>query len=462
MCAGSTVIVGAGPAGIRAAEVLVKAGLKPIVIDEAPKPGGQIYRQQPDGFKRNARQLYGFEHHKATSLHQTARELIASGRIDYRPETLVWDADEHHLYVTCNGKHDAIAYDQVILATGATDRVLPFEGWTLPGVYTLGGAQIALKYQGCAIGNTIVMAGTGPLLYLLAYQYRKAGANVAAVLDTNPFPKFMTGLRAFVADAALMSKGMYYMAWLRAHGVRVEHDVASFQVHGEDKVQGIRWQKAGASADDASRTLPCDAVACGFGLRSENQLAALLECDFVFDEQDQAWLPQVDNGGRTARAYVYLAGDGMRIGGADVAELTGRQCAYSLLHDLNMPYDIQHSQRTARHLESARRTRRMIDTMFAPPLHWLDTADDALLLCRCEEIRVRDIRNMLKNDAHGSLNRIKALSRVGMGRCQGRMCGAGAAQLLAHEQHIPLSAVERLRNQPPIKPIPIGEPACRC
>ncbi|AFK64289.1 BFD/(2Fe-2S)-binding domain-containing protein [Advenella kashmirensis WT001] len=147
MSAHAPVIVGAGPAGIRAAQVLVQAGLRPIVIDEASKPGGQIYRQQPDGFTRTGRQLYGFEHSKASALHETARQMIASDQIDYRPNTLVWDADAHQLYVIRDGKHDAIAYERVILATGATDRVLPFAGWTLPGVYTLGGAQIALKYQ---------------------------------------------------------------------------------------------------------------------------------------------------------------------------------------------------------------------------------------------------------------------------------------------------------------------------
>lgn len=456
----SAVIVGAGPAGIRAAEVLAQAGVTPIVIDEAPKPGGQIYRQQPDGFTRAADALYGFEHRKASALHHTANTLITSGRIDYRPETLVWDADDQYLYVTCHGKHDSIPYDRLILATGATDRVLPFEGWTLPGVYTLGGAQIALKYQGCAIGNTVVMAGTGPLLYLLAYQYRKAGANVAAVLDTSPFPAVMTGLRAFAADARLMSKGLYYMIWLRARGVRIVHDVSAFQVNGGNRVESISW-RTGTGPASSQQTLSCDAVACGFGLRSENQLAALLGCDFVFDEQDGAWQPQVNEHGQSSRPNVYLAGDGMRIGGADMAELTGRHCAYGLLHDLTVAYDMKQSTKLAKRIKRGRQTRRLIDAMFAPPTHWLDTASDALLVCRCEEIRAGDIRQMLQSDTQAGLNRMKALSRVGMGRCQGRMCAAGAAQLLAHEQGIPLSCVERLRNQPPVKPIPIGGSACK-
>lgn len=454
----SPVIVGAGPAGVRAAQVLVQAGLRPIVIDEAPKPGGQIYRQQPDGFSRGARQLYGFEHSKATALHEAAKQMIVSGQIDYRPNTLVWDADVRQLYVTCDGKHDAIPYERVILATGATDRVLPFAGWTLPGVYTLGGAQIALKYQGCAIGKRVVLAGTGPLLYLVAYQYCKAGVRVSAVLDTSPFPSLRQGVQAFAADAALMAKGVYYMAWLRARGVAMVHGVAGFEADGVDRVESVRWRKNAASA---MQILPCDALACGFGLRSENQLASLLGCDFVFDEQDCSWQPQVQPGGQSSRANVYLAGDGMRIGGADMAELTGQQCAYSVLQDLGIHCDKKQVAQLARRIVRGRKTRQCIDRMFAPPAHWLDAADDTLTVCRCEEICVGEIRQMLRDDPHSGLNRMKALSRVGMGRCQGRMCVAGASMLLAHEQGIALSGVERLRNQPPVKPIPIGGATCK-
>ncbi len=452
------VIVGAGPAGLRAAQVLVQAGLRPIVIDEAPKPGGQIYRQPPEGFARGARQLYGFEHSKASALHDAAKRMIASDQINYRPNTLVWDADDRQLYVTCDGKHDAIPYERLILATGATDRVLPFAGWTLPGVYTLGGAQIALKYQGCAIGKRVVLAGTGPLLYLVAYQYCKAGAQVSAVLDTSPFPTLRQGMQAFAADASLMAKGVYYMAWLRARGIPMMHGVAGFEANGLIRVESVRWQQ---NADSAMQTIACDALACGFGLRSENQLASLLGCDFVFDEQDCSWQPQVQPGGQSSRANVYLAGDGMRIGGADMAELTGRQCAYSVLQDLGISCDKQQVAQLARRIARGRKTRQCIDRMFAPPAHWLEAADDVLMICRCEEIRVGDIRQMLRDDPHSGLNRMKALSRVGMGRCQGRMCVAGASMLLAHEQGIALSGVERLRNQPPVKPIPIGGAACK-
>src|SRR6185369_7515699 len=113
-----------------------------------------------------------------------------------------WDVRPGMLHLLSNGRNDEIAYRDLILATGARDRVIPFPGWTLPGVYTLGGAQIALKYQGCAVGRRVVFMGTGPLLYLVAYQYAKAGAAVAAVLDTACFGDKLAAAPAMLRQPA--------------------------------------------------------------------------------------------------------------------------------------------------------------------------------------------------------------------------------------------------------------------
>ena len=85
------VIVGAGPAGVRAAEALVAQGLRPVVLDEAPRAGGQIYRQPPQGFQRPKHELYGFEHRKADAVHRAMAALLP--QVDYRPGSLVWNVD---------------------------------------------------------------------------------------------------------------------------------------------------------------------------------------------------------------------------------------------------------------------------------------------------------------------------------------------------------------------------------
>ena len=103
----SVVIVGAGPAGIRAAQTLLAHGVKPCLVDEAPRGGGQIYRRQPENFRRSAQQLYGFEASKAESIHRTVDELAT--QIDYRPETLVWNAENARLDTLSNGRCGVVA-----------------------------------------------------------------------------------------------------------------------------------------------------------------------------------------------------------------------------------------------------------------------------------------------------------------------------------------------------------------
>src|SRR5258708_26471389 len=123
------------------------------------------------------------------------------------------------LHLLSDGRSDEIPYRDLILATGARDRVIPFPGWTLPGIYTLGGAQIALKYQGCAIGSRIVFMGTGPLLYLVAYQYAKAGAAITAVLDTAPFAAKRAALPGLLRGGAAFAKALWYIGALKARRV---------------------------------------------------------------------------------------------------------------------------------------------------------------------------------------------------------------------------------------------------
>ncbi|HHT8860563.1 TPA: FAD-dependent oxidoreductase, partial [Burkholderia cenocepacia] len=326
------VIVGAGPAGVRAAEALVDAGLHPVVIDENARWGGQIYRQPPAdaAFVRGKRTLYGFEAAKADAVHQTMAALLP--QVDYRPNTLAWSCGAGRVDTLQDGREVTVPYSHLIVASGATDRMLPVPGWTLAGVYTLGGAQVALKAQGCAIGRRIVLAGTGPLLYLVAYQYAKAGANVAAVLDTSPLRRQAAAAPALLRMPSIFAKGLYTIGWLRAHGVAIETGVTLERVLGDRHVAGLAWRAAGDDGQTASpRVLDCDALGLGFGLRSETQLADLAGCRFEFDPLNRAWLPERDAAGRTSVRGLYVAGDGAGIAGADAAEASGRRAALALL-----------------------------------------------------------------------------------------------------------------------------------
>ncbi|WPB55295.1 NAD(P)/FAD-dependent oxidoreductase [Xylophilus sp. GOD-11R] len=445
------VIVGAGPAGIRAAQTLVAHGLRPVLLDEAARAGGQIYRRPPAHFERPAEKLYGTEAGRARAVH-AAIDGIAE-RIDYRPDSLVWSAQPGRLDVldAASGSTRAVAYDRVIVATGATDRILPVPGWTLPGVYGLGGAQVALKFQGCAIGGRVVFMGSGPLLYLVAYQYAKAGAEVVAVLDTAALSDQVAALPRMLGQPATLAKGLFYVAWLRAHGVALHGGVRPVRVMGDERVDGVVFHDG-----TAERTLACDAVGFGHALRSETQLADLLGCRFAFAPMQRAHLPERDAAGRSSVPGVYLAGDGAGIMGADAAEWAGERAALALLQDDGVAVDAARATSLEKRLSRIGSFRRGLERAFPFPEDWAAQAPDELVVCRCENITAGDLRAVVRCTGADEMNRLKALSRVGMGRCQGRMCGAAAAELLAHAAGVPVAQVGRLRGQAPIKPIPMG------
>ena len=449
------VIVGAGPAGIRAAQALVAQGVRPVLIDEAARGGGQIYRRPPAHFTRTAATLYGTEAARATALHGTLDALHT--QIDYQPDSLVWNAQGGLLDVL-HGPTQAtrtVPYRQLIVASGATDRVLPVPGWTLPGVYTLGGAQVALKFQGCAIGRRVVLMGTGPLLYLVAYQYAKAGAMVATVLDTARFSDQLAAVPAMLTQPAVFAKGVYYVAWLRAHGVPVHNGIRPVRVLGEGRVAGVVW------ADGAGRehTLDCDAVGLGYALRSETQLADLLGCRFAWAPLHRAHLPERDAAGRSSVPGVYLAGDGAGIQGADAAEWAGELAALALLHDHGVAVDAARMQALQGRLAHLMTFRRGLERAFPFPTDWAAHAPDALVVCRCENVTAGELRACVRDTGADEMNRLKALTRVGMGRCQGRSCGVAAAEILAQATGQPVELVGRLRGQAPIKPVPIHQQA---
>lgn len=455
------VIIGAGPAGVRAAATLAAHGLSPVVIDEAPRPGGQIYRQPLPGLTRPPQALYGFEAAKARSVHTA---LIPYGdQIDHRAETLVWNLEKGALDLLSRTPDGApisqtLPFDRLILATGATDRILPMPGWTRPGVFSLGGAQIALKAQGCGIGSRVVFAGTGPLLYLIAYQYAKAGATVAAVLDTAPFSARLRALPGLMACPDTLLKGLYYTGWLMARGVPVRSGVTLTSITGtaitgtdaDQPVTAIRWQDCNGRPHETA----CDGIGLGYGLRPETQLADLAGCRFSFNATDHAWTPDRDPAGRSSVPGIYLAGDGAGIAGADAAEAAGERAALALLEDAGLTPDPARIRVLDRRLRRFRRFRTALWSAFPVPARWAGTLPDDLVLCRCEEITVGTLRQTVRTDAPDDLNRLKALSRIGMGRCQGRMCSVATAEVLAHETGRPVAAIGRLRPQPPIKPLP--------
>lgn len=441
------VVVGAGPAGIRAAETLVAAGLIPVVIDEGARAGGQIYRRPPEGFARSPETLYGPEASKARALHAAFDRLAAAGRLHHHPRSSVLAVAEGELHLQSDGGGSRIAYDRLILATGATDRLAPVPGWENPGVFSLGGVQIALKAQGVALGRRMVLAGSGPLLTLVATQLLKAGGTVAAVLDTAPIGRQLGAWAGLAARPGLALRGLAMRARL---GGLYRAGVSLDRIEADDEGPvAIRWRDA---AGRPHRT-PCDMVGLGWHLRAETHLADLAGCRFDYDETWGQWLPRIDHMGRAGNG-VYLAGDGVRILGADGAEVCGRLAAAACLADLGLP--APDTRADLRRLARLERFARGIALAFPWPAGMVRALPDETVVCRCEGIAAGALRETV--DYGGAeANRAKSLGRVGMGRCQGRYCQLAAAELIADRTgDTAVRDVGRLRGQAPVRPLVVG------
>lgn len=444
-------IVGAGPAGIGAADEFARAGIRPILFDEGRQAGGQGYRVSDPALDLNLEYAAKPDYLR---LHQGFAAL--KDRVDYRPETLVWSVDGETAFTATRNVVDAdgTPYDRLLLATGATDKIAPVPGWTLAGVYSLGAAQVLLKDQGCAIGREAVFYGSSPLLYLAAWQYLEAGAGKVTILDTTPFSAKLRASARIARAPAVLGQGLALIARLRLRGVTMRHGVSDLKILGDDRVQGIAYRHRGGEVEQV-----CDAVAIGHGLRAETQLAELAGCALAFDPIFDQWLPRVDADGR-GKAGVYLAGDGTRIGGAIAAEISGRIAAKACLADMGHAVDAGELAALRARRDAYYAAQEGLARAFAWPRDSFAALPDATVLCRCENVTAGQVRMVARAmTGIGDINRVKALTRCGMGRCQSRMCGLAAIEVVAAARSQAPQALTHYRSQPPVKPIFI--PAAR-
>lgn len=444
------VVIGAGPAGIAAAAVLSRAPVEVALVDEAQRPGGQYHRSPAPGLGLDMRRLLGASHAAYETFHREAEALCAA--VDYRPGTLAWGVHGRAVHLAAGGSAQVLGYDALVLATGATDRVMPVRGWTLPGVFTLGGAQALLKDQGCLVGRRVVFCGSSPLLFLAAVQYLRAGGEVAAVIDTTRFADKLRAVPDLLAAPTSLGAGLRCMAVLKRRGVMMLHGAAIDGFEGEGRVSAV----ACTLSSGISLRIACDAVAYGHGLRPETQLAELAGCTLRFDAVQRTHVPETDLDGRAGQG-IYVAGDGGTIGGGEAAAVSGRLAAAAALADLgHVATDVDAAASRAT-LQRLRRFQRGLATAFRWPGERAGWLDDAVTLCRCENVTVGEVRAaVMLQEGAAEVNRIKAATRCGMGRCQGRFCGAALAEVVAARAAQGGGGRDRLRVQAPIKPLAIA------
>ncbi len=448
------VIVGAGPAGLSAADVLGDAGLNVVVLDDQPAPGGQVYRSI-SRTNEHFDSVLGPDYAKGTAL----LKGLDHGCVEYRPNATVWQmTEEREIFYSVGGRGHSVTGDRIILATGAMERPMPFPGWTLPGVMTAGGAQTLLKSSGLLWDGPIVLAGSGPLLYLFAAQAARLGANVAMLLETAPKPDpfaVLSGLAGFLTAPGYLAKGLSLIRELRKAGVPRVSRVEGLEAVGDRHIEAVRYRVGKTWREQATTQLLVHQ-----GVVPNTQITRSLGLRHDWDPQQRCWRPPVNESHETGMDGILVAGDGAGISGADAAVHQGRLAAYSAMSGLEGVDQSSFANRVGKERAGLRRhfkARPFLDALYRPNEAFLSPPDDTIV-CRCEEVTAGDIRRYVGLGCLGP-NQTKAFGRSGMGPCQGRLCGLTVSEIIAAERGVAMDDVGYYRIRSPIKPVTLGEVA---
>ena len=448
------IVIGAGPAGLASATLAAELGLSVVAIDEQATPGGQIYRNIEAADRAEFEAILGKEYFAGAEL----TEKFRAAGVDYRPGVAVWRVDPDGSMAWSDGEKAGVTRGRrIIAATGAMERPVPIPGWTLPGVMGAGGAQTLLKSAGMAPRGRVVIAGSGPLMMLVAQQLHAAEAEIVAVVDTTRFGAWFKAAphvpRAFRASDQL-AKGSAMIKRVRAIGTQIHWWAHSIEAKGRGKLESVAFTASGAP-----REIEADMLLLHEGVVPNTQLTRQIGCDHEWYPVQRYWRPVVDDWGATSIDILAVAGDGGGIFGAEAAAIHGRLAALDAAFRLGAIDQAMRDDRAKtlrQDYDRATALRPMLDRLYAPEPKAVAPADDATLVCRCEEITAGDIREAVRLGATGP-NQLKAFTRCGMGPCQGRMCGLTVSEVIAAECGRSVEEVGAFRIRPPLKPVTLAE-----
>ncbi len=443
-------VIGAGPAGMAAAAEATKIDLPVTIIDLFEQPGGNYYKYTPPGLEKNTQQ--DFRRYELVKGLRAKNVNLYSG-------CLVWGIfPQQEGYLLClsttKDQPRRVLCESLIITAGAYDRPAPFPGWTLPGVMTAGAALHLVKHQGVLPGKRLLLSGSGPLQLLLAARLIEAGGQVAAVLEANPFP--WHGVR-WAAHLWGQWPRLKEAAWawriLRKAKVPLHWDQTIIQAQGQGRLEKVY---SGPPGGPENKEYAVDTVCLGYGFTPAVQLSRLAGADHAYDPSLGCHIPIRDAWLQTSLPGLFVAGDGAAIGGKDTALAEGRLALLGAARYLRMGSYKDRAHRAKRELAKQRRFADLLSRLYPfPPALW-DRLTDETILCRCEEVTLGQIRQVISEGAN-TVSAVRVLTRAGMGNCQGRMCGGSLAAVLSRELGLDPQILKPATPRPPIIPITLDE-----
>ncbi|GAB3191430.1 FAD-dependent oxidoreductase [Nesterenkonia suensis] len=460
------VVIGAGPAGLSAAVTAAAHGGHVLLVDAGPRSGGQYWRHaDPQHDEDPGRWHHGWSSYQR--LASAAQEQILAGRLEHlaghqvlslqpgdqqsrEPFALTLQPVPELQAIGAPTSLRRLRAEQVILAPGTYDRQLPVPGWTLPGVMAAGGIQAFIKTQGVAPGQRAVIAGTGPFLLAAAASLLHAGAEVAAVVESSDLTGWRPDPRARSAGAAAAAlvpskaaEGVEYLALLARHRVPYLRGTAVTAVHGGTRAEAVTVSRLrdGRPMPGRERRLEdIDLVGLSWGFVPQAELLVQSEAATRLGV-DGSLVGLVDAEQRSSVPGLSLAGEITGVAGSAAAVLEGRIAGIHAVESLGvarsssslaspgLPHRVA-LRRDRIRLANHRRFAAAMHRAHPLPRGWTDWLEDQTLICRCEDVPYAEVEAAIDELQADEPRGLKGVTRIGMGWCQGRMCGF-AAQCLA-------------------------------
>ena len=407
-------MVGAGPAGVAAAVHAAEHGRRVALVDATHGPGGQIWRRDrsvSNGVAKALRPWVERLRRAEVTILTNTRVVDAQGAGSEAPGRFV-------LLAESSGTPRRFSTDRLVLATGARERLLPFPGWTLPGVTGAGGLQALLKGGASVAGRSVVVAGSGPLLLVVAAEVRKRGGRVVALAEQAPWGRVarlasgLLGRPGKLAELARLAPGLL--------GVRPRWGTWPVAALGGDRLEAVVLR----SASGRQRTVPADLLACGWGLVPEIRLGQLLGLSV-----DATGRLVVDERQETSTPGIFAVGETTGIGGAERSLAEGTIAGLAAA-EVAVPGSLR--RRRARQHRFAE----ALDRTFVLRPELAELPDPGTVVCRCEDVAWGQLQDF------DDPRQAKLQTRCGMGPCQGRVCGPALEHLLGWRPAPPRSPIE--------------------
>lgn len=388
ICEYDILILGAGPAGLSAALAAARCGKSVVILDDNPRPGGQIWRDGPQvSLPQRAQRL-------RQAVAESPRITLLNGA------RLIARLTSHSVVFETADSCGEIRWQRLILCCGARELSLPFPGWTLPGITGAGGLQAQIKHGLTLKGERVVIAGSGPLLLAVASTVKRAGGNIVAIVEQAP----TSALVRFAAGLWRWPEKLLQLGQLFPGHYQPASQVT--QAQGDPGLQSVTVRH-----HDKTRQLACDRLAIGYGLVPNLEPALLFHCRTV---NQAVW---VDPQQRTSQRDIFAAGECTGFGGSELALAEGEIAGYVAADCPEKAAEAIAARRRWQHFA------RSLNATFALPETLKAVATPETLLCRCEDVRCGDVQH-----ADG-WQQAKLVSRCGMGACQGKTCATTARWL---------------------------------